>query len=858
MQTTESSILLKDTAFLALRPFVDLVADEESTLTSRAITHWIGVKRFSEIGAFMLVPWQYRILLQRGGLRGCASDYKAVISADPRWASKLKESKEGFRSNEELLHFARLLTYLGFYECGERFARMAIKPSKVNGNRLWAEIFAEQAILIRKPRSFRESVLAREFDASGAGALAKFHAAMLLASYRLYHTPDLREARIWLNRAGHELATCSSPEFSDSDRSILLARLARHKAAFLLAANDVRGMNTMLEDGLGYVKLQGNNWSSHLTSSDYLILETKRRLLDFGAVSFLSLCNPERAREFAIEAVKIDPNCARALILAGDASCQCGATEEAIFFFQRAALAGIVERPYSQRRISALSTGPSVVDMIGDCIEEDFFISEDERTQLRRNGAACTKILGPATSPVLACDLDDLSQRIVAMRNCTPNRDVYDRFLPFFELEYPNAEFPIFCHAPILAIEALESNKEPWYETLYLQRAMVKGFRHDLEVAVAPLGSRFPVISRIPSFADISENSVRNRRVSSMLRDENSDILCRERLARVLGSLGFHKEALAVLGNLPPAGALTLEQQYIACSRLFILNILHLDDDSDLGPTFIKVFERIADTGETLRMRLNLCMGACVFHGRRFEPHGILHWRNTAEQILNQIERRSEFSNFEVMLLSSRFYRAVSFLPFVTQDRESLHQDLIRCESLARSIRGRSKKERILASENLFPMLESVSRGRDSLGDRDSARGLMEEIVTEVDPLDVKAWLQVASLRRKDGDIQGALDAYLIGARIGVPHAKIAWFEAGRCYERMGVPREAIACYLRSLKKSPTGLTPLLRIESLAGGVGDTYLKNWARSMLANISGDPKTRKVYRSRAAAAVSGTRQ
>ncbi len=852
--------ILRDTSFLALRPFIDLTPDRCSTLTSRAITHWLSVDSYNGFGAFMLVPWQYRLLLQRGGLNVVVDDYTAITSPDPRWSSRLHSSCLGESEFEEQLHFARLLAYLGFFRGSEKVARSVLVNTESSDREalVWARIIVQQALLIKNSDQFDESGLIRDFEESDVSSMARFHVALLLASRWLYHEFDLTRAMTWLNYAGYEITKCKSFSISDLQRSIGLARLAKHKAAFLFAVNDISGLEEVLRDGIKFITDAlvsvgvGEIDADQKENDHYLLLETWRRLLDFGSTSFLSLNEPDRAREFAIQAVELDSTCARALILAGDVSRQTGSHEEALYFYQRAVVSGIVERPYSQHRIAELSVERFVFDLVHDFVECNFFLCIDQRKSLKRRQPRpqdFLAILGDPKSPVLKHDLDELTCPVETDQVQLKDHDVYERFLPFFELKESPGKFPLFCHAPLLAADVLETKEEPWYRTLYLQRAMVKGFRRELQLAVAPYGRIFPAGSPSQSFKDISLFSDRTKWVSSQLKwIEVMDILDRERLSRVLSYLGFHEEALKALDPLPHDGMWTLEQQYTAVSRLFIETILHLDNDRNLGRNFVTVYDRMSDTSETLRMKLTLCMGASVFHGRRRESDAVRYWRREGEDTLHLIEHCSAFSEFEVTLLTSRFYRAVSFLPFLTGDLKVLEQDLTLCEMLARSLHGDSQRELVLKKENIFPMLESVSRGRAYLGDRSRARELMEEIVTDIDPIDVKAWLQVGQIRRESGDLRGALDAYLTGGRIGVPHGKIAWFEAGKCFEQMGEEVEAIRCYLRSLRKSPTGLSPLIRIEALSQRVGDDYLKAWARSILKKICDDPITGAYYRSR----------
>lgn len=180
--------------------------------------------------------------------------------------------------------------------------------------------------------------------------------------------------------------------------------------------------------------------------------------------------------------------------------------------------------------------------------------------------------------------------------------------------------------------------------------------------------------------------------------------------------------------------------------------------------------------------------------------------------------------------MTSRFYRAVSFLPFLRQDLRQLRDDLQVFESLARDLAPSDDHEALVKADNLMAVLESASRTEAALGDPDRADALMEEIVARVDPYDSKAWMQVGDLHQKAGRLVEAYEAFRRAAAVGAPHARIAWFRAGRCLERLGERRGAIECHLRSLECWPAGVSPAQRVWQLATELGDSYRAAWIES----------------------------
>jgi tetratricopeptide (TPR) repeat protein len=193
-------------------------------------------------------------------------------------------------------------------------------------------------------------------------------------------------------------------------------------------------------------------------------------------------------------------------------------------------------------------------------------------------------------------------------------------------------------------------------------------------------------------------------------------------------------------------------------------------------------------------------------------------WRVRGSDALERYLSLPEVDDFESALMTSRFYRAASFEPFLRHRYDDLRADLDQWLGIARALAGDSDHTRIVARENMFPALESAARTAAALGDMRRSQELMEEIVDAIDSQDSKAWLQVGEMRRASGDERGALQAYLTSARLEIPLGRIAWYSAGRSREKLGQPGEAIQCYRNSLALWPTGVAPARRIALIEAG----------------------------------------
>jgi len=171
----------------------------------------------------------------------------------------------------------------------------------------------------------------------------------------------------------------------------------------------------------------------------------------------------------------------------------------------------------------------------------------------------------------------------------------------------------------------------------------------------------------------------------------------------------------------------------------------------------------------------------------------------------------------------------VSYYPYLINDKETLIKEAQICESYARNLTPLSEKQSLLKQENLFPMLESMSRIYFHLGEHDHSLQLMKEIVVELDSYDAKAWMQFGGLNEQMGNIEEAKKAYQKACSLGAPLGGISWYRLGRVFEKLQEIENAQFCYFRSLKFGPKGISPLKRIRELTK---DQYIHDWSNKLL--------------------------
>ena len=298
---------------------------------------------------------------------------------------------------------------------------------------------------------------------------------------------------------------------------------------------------------------------------------------------------------------------------------------------------------------------------------------------------------------------------------------------------------------------------------------------------------------------------------------------------RLLGSLGFYQEAIINLPYVDKNISWICEDEYSFCTKLFFKNIC---DRNGLEEDLEFAYNKLSNSPTSLRLRLNLTMMGMVFYGQKSNISELKRWRDRGFPVLAKIQESKEFAKFEKELLTSRFYRASSYFPYLIGDHDLLMREAELCENYARNLTPASGREQLLKSDNLFPMLESMSRIYFQFGEKNNALSLMEEIVLKVDPCDSKAWLQVGDMREKLGMIDKAKEAFQTAANLGTPLGGLTWFRLGRISEKTDDIEWAKYSYMRSLKFSPKGISPLKRLKAISR---DSYSDAWCNKVLKDL-----------------------
>lgn len=182
---------------------------------------------------------------------------------------------------------------------------------------------------------------------------------------------------------------------------------------------------------------------------------------------------------------------------------------------------------------------------------------------------------------------------------------------------------------------------------------------------------------------------------------------------------------------------------------------------------------------------------------------------------------------FGAGLLASRFHRARAFVPMRRGDRAAVQREMDAAERLARALQPVSAAQRLLAAENLHPVVESRSKEALWAGDEALALSRAREVV-ELDAHDPKSWVELGQLLAGQARHAQAADAFVTAAMLGPPTAALARHLAGTSLRHAG--QEVLAAYFfrGSLEVDPLGISPRAALAVQPSGSAPNSLKDWS------------------------------
>lgn len=208
----------------------------------------------------------------------------------------------------------------------------------------------------------------------------------------------------------------------------------------------------------------------------------------------------------------------------------------------------------------------------------------------------------------------------------------------------------------------------------------------------------------------------------------------------------------------------------------------------------------------------------------------LVAWQERADAALaHAVSRQDEFT---AGLLTSRYYRALSFIPQRRGERAEVVHMMDLAERHARELNPQTEAEQLLYSENLHPVLESRTKEALWLGDLDLALERARAVV-ELDRYDSKTWAELGEIAMMRKEWSRAAEAYVVAAMLGPPASAVGRYMAGLCYRQLGQETLAAFFFRDALEVDPLGISPRNALCQLPDTTVLDALKEWNLSTVS-------------------------
>jgi tetratricopeptide (TPR) repeat protein len=387
----------------------------------------------------------------------------------------------------------------------------------------------------------------------------------------------------------------------------------------------------------------------------------------------------------------------------------------------------------------------------------------------------------------------------------------------------PFAMGPLYAHGIESYWHAFEDPAAPVF---CLQRALPRAFRVQLVNEVAR--SHFDV--RDPRALPVDFRTQRWELMCQAMEGWNDLTSAQQcRLVLLLHGLGFYAPILTLVPEGgPPRLHTDPHREQLCYWRASAHYMIDLPNSvTDYGAADMSTFESMAAARPPDSITaFNAAVKVFVHKSKVGAPMDELtKWRARVEKAL---DGTSQLDPFTRQLLTSRFYRAVAFLPQRSGDSAEVVRLMDLAERHALQMTPSTSAEELLYLENLHPVMESRTKEALWLGDLDLALTRALKVI-DLDPYDSKAWVELGEVRMRRAEYAPAAEAYVVAAMLGPPASAIARHMAGLCFKELGRDLMAAFFFKDAVEVDPLAISPRDEICELPEAKVLTVVKEWSR-----------------------------
>ncbi|TCO54314.1 tetratricopeptide repeat protein [Actinocrispum wychmicini] len=610
------------------------------------------------------------------------------------------------------------------------------------------------------------------------------------------HAQDDSASSMYFARAG-ELLKVLAGELTGFDHAVLLARLRLREVMAAERRRDFDLAWRLLGSASDIV-----SEASPVTSEDKAVrAEMWRRLIDRRVDIAVRRQDREAEWQGIAEGLALDPYDVKIRMQAAQATERDGDDEKALAEYLLAARLG----PYGTA--FALLAAARSAQRLGH--------NEFARVLTERAFRTAPRSARTRDALVEICQsAGDEPMAEVARRAATPEQPHegnwhYQMYASYFNLGESQSPC-LYARLPSLAYEFAELGAPP--DTNW-QRLMPPAFRANL---VRESGLTDFAVTHPAELPQELRTPAWNQLCQWVAEFSESDVDRQYLTAMILFRLGFGKVVLDLVPARPIAQLRDPRELRIQHWRDVVRYV------GSIGGAVVEPrasFE-VADHPDCpTHLRFVISVFAVVFHARETKSlDEASKWRDKAQSCLDELLASAGYTPFEKAMMESRFYRSVTYVPFLRRDTRTLAAEMDRAEELARSVEPTTPYEEFLKQENLRACVESRSKEAFGFGENDLGHRRVLEVL-QIDPYEPKTHMELAETLLLQGNPLEAGNSYLRTARLGPIGTARGYALAGECFERAGLPVLAEDCFVQALRVDPHAVSAARGWRRVATGI---------------------------------------
>jgi hypothetical protein len=614
------------------------------------------------------------------------------------------------------------------------------------------------------------------------------------------HAGDGSAAPKFLAQARRLLADAAQDELTDFERGLLSVRLAVRQVMLSERDQDFDGAT----EGLSAAHEQLAALKPLDEDDELLLLESRRRLLDRRLEIAVRRRDADAERTAIDEGILLDPTCIKIRMQKAQADERAGEDEQALAGYLHAARLGPLGTAFALLRAA-------------ECAGR---LGQGEFARVLRERAFRTAPRAQATREALIADctaagddaLADVVRRASARDPKRPylNNWHYQMYGAYFNLGESHSP-GLYARLPTLAFEAAQRGERP---EVNWQRLLPPAFRRNL---VRESGLTGFDVSHPADLPAALRTAAWDELCGWIEQFDQFDPQRQHQIALVLFKLGFVQLVLDLVPAVPAAELQTPQEMRLQHWRDVVGWVASVGRKPAVPENSFAI-ARLEHCPTELRYVI--AVFAVIYHARETRSvEEAVAWREIAASCLGEQLARADSTPFERTMLESRFYRSVSYVPFLQKEHVRVVEEMTRCEELARAVPAATPYEEFLKRENLRACLETFSKVRYQFGRRDEGDELVEQVLA-LDPYEPKSHVETAQALTAHGRAAEAANSYLRTARLGPVSTAMGYAMAGNCFRDAGSPILAEDCYFQTLRLDPYAISAARGWAAVGGVVG--------------------------------------